>query len=92
MHVKPYYVEGTFYFTSKYLNSNKSHHGRDRMAVGLITTYAISAYHHGCCEFEFGSGRGAQYYVIEFVSNLGQVSGFLWVFLFPPLIKLTNLI
>jgi hypothetical protein len=25
---------------------------RDRMVVGFITTYAISAYHHKCCEFE----------------------------------------
>jgi hypothetical protein len=25
--------------------------GRDRMVVGFITTYAISAYHHWCCEF-----------------------------------------
>jgi hypothetical protein len=23
--------------------------GRDRMVVGFTTTYAISAYHHGCC-------------------------------------------
>jgi hypothetical protein len=27
-------------------------HGRDRMVVGFATTYAISAYHHWCCEFE----------------------------------------
>jgi len=26
--------------------------GRDRMEVGFTTTYAISAYHHWCCEFE----------------------------------------
>jgi len=25
--------------------------GRYRMVVGLTTTYAISAYHHICCEF-----------------------------------------
>jgi hypothetical protein len=24
----------------------RRHHGRDRMVVGLTTTYAISAYHH----------------------------------------------
>jgi len=24
---------------------------RDRMVVGFATTYAISAYHHWCCEF-----------------------------------------
>ena len=32
--------------------------GRDRMVVGFTTTYAISAYHHWCCEFESRSGRG----------------------------------
>ena len=26
--------------------------GRDRMVVGFTTTYATSAYHHRCCEFE----------------------------------------
>jgi len=30
--------------------------GCDRMVVGFTTTYAISAYHHGCCEFESRSG------------------------------------
>ena len=62
--------------------------GRDRMVVGFITTYAISAYHHRCCEFESRSGRGVQHYVI-FVSDLRQVGGFLRVLRFPPLIKLT---
>ena len=42
-----------------------------------ITTYAINAYHHWCCEFESRSGRGVQHYVIKFVSDLGQVGGFL---------------
>jgi hypothetical protein len=32
--------------------------GCDRMVVGCTTTYAISAYHHWCCEFESRSGRG----------------------------------
>jgi hypothetical protein len=32
--------------------------GRDCMVTGFITTYAISAYHHWCCEFESPSGRG----------------------------------
>ena len=31
--------------------------GRDRMVVGFTTTYAISAYHHYCCEFELRSWR-----------------------------------
>jgi len=30
--------------------------GRYRMVVGLTITYAISAYHHWCCEFESHSG------------------------------------
>jgi len=29
----------------------------DRMVVGFITTYAISAYHHKCCECESRSWR-----------------------------------
>ena len=60
--------------------------GRDRMVAGFITTYAISAYHHWCCEFESRSGRGVQHYLIKFVSDLGKVGGFLR---FPPLIELT---
>ena len=57
--------------------------------LGFTTTYAITAYHHWCCEFESWSGRGVQQYVIKFVSDLRQVCGFLWVLRFPPLIKLT---
>ena len=49
------------------------------MVVGFTTTYAISAYHHWCCEFESRSGRGVQHDVIKFVSDLWQVGGFLWV-------------
>ena len=60
--------------------------GRDRMVVGYTTTYAISAYHHWCCEFESRSGRGVQHYVIKFVSDLRWVDGILR---FPPAIKLT---
>jgi len=30
------------------------------MVVRCTTTYAISAYHHWCCEFESRSGRGVQ--------------------------------
>jgi len=32
--------------------------GRNRMVVGFTSTYAISAYHHWCCEFGSLSGRG----------------------------------
>ena len=59
---------------------------RYRMVVGFTTTYASSAYHHCCCEFESRSGRGVQHYVIKFVNDLRQVSGFLR---FPLSIKLT---
>jgi hypothetical protein len=40
-------------------------HSRDRMIVWFTTTYAISAYHHCCSEFESRSGRGEQHYVIK---------------------------
>jgi len=33
-----------------------------------------------------------QHYVIKFVSYLRQMGGFLWVFQFPPSIKLTTMI
>jgi hypothetical protein len=48
------------------------------MVVGYVTTYAISAYHHRCCEFEPRSGEvySIQHYVIKFVSHLKQVCGF----------------
>jgi hypothetical protein len=51
------------------------------MVFGFTTIYAISAYHHWCCEFESWSGRGVQHYmyVIKFVSDLWQVGGFLRV-------------
>jgi len=61
---------------------------RDRMIVGFTTTYAISTYHHWCCEFESRSGRCVQHYVIKFVSDLRQVDGFLLVLRFPPPLKL----
>ena len=54
--------------------------------------YAISAYHHWCCEFESRSGWGVVHYVIKFVSDLRQVSGFLRILRFPPPIKLTTTI
>ena len=41
----------------------------DRMVVGFTTTYAISAYHHWCFEFEARSGRGVQQYVIKSETN-----------------------
>jgi hypothetical protein len=84
---------GKFYSTSADCNklswSTGENHGRDRMVVEFTITYAISAYHHWCCEFESRSGRGVQHYVIKFVSDLRQVSGLLWVLRFPSPIKLT---
>ena len=53
------------------------------MVVGFTTTYAISAYHHWCCEFESRSGRDVQHYVIKFVSDLRQFGDFLRVLRFP---------
>ena len=49
------------------------------MVVGFTTTYAINAYHHWCCEFETRSGDvySEQHYVINFVSVMQQVDGFL---------------
>ena len=66
--------------------------GRDRMVVGLTTTYAISAYHHFCYGFKSRSGRGVQHYVIKFVSDLRQVSVFIRVIRFPPPIQLTAMV
>jgi len=66
-------------------------HGRDRIVVGLITTYAISAYHLKHCEFESRSGKvySIHHYVIKFVIDIRQVSGILRVLWFPPPSKLT---
>ena len=52
---------------------------RGRMVVGFTTIYAVSAYDHKRCEFEPHSGEvySIQHYVIKFVSDLGQVGGFL---------------
>ena len=50
-------------------------------------TYAISAYHYWCCEFESRSGQGIQHYVIKFVCQW-LVTG-LW-FSLGPLASSTN--
>jgi len=41
----------------------RDHSSHDRMVVGFTTTYAISTYHHWCCEFESQSGWGVQHYL-----------------------------
>ena len=64
------------------------------MVVGFTTTYAISVYHHYSCEFEFTHGdvNSIQYDVINFVSDLREVGGFLEILQFPPPIKLNDMI
>jgi hypothetical protein len=47
--------------------------GRDRMVVGFTTTYAISAYHHWCCEFESRSGRGVHYVIKIIIMHMDAV-------------------
>jgi hypothetical protein len=61
--------------------------GRDCLVVGFTATYAISAYHHWCCQLESRSGRGVQHHAIKFVSDLRKVGGFLGFLRFPPSIK-----
>ena len=47
-------------------------HGRDRVVVRFVTTYANSAYHHQNCEFETCSGElsSIQHNVIKFACDL----------------------
>ena len=72
-------------------HSVKGRRGRDRIVVGFIATYVISAYHPYRCEVESRSGEvyWIQRYVIKFVSDLRQVGSFLRVLWFPPPITLT---
>ena len=61
-------------------DSHQFHHtGRDRMVVGFVITYAISAYHRWRCEFESRSGEvyQIQHYVIKFDNDLRKVGVFL---------------
>jgi len=62
------------------------HRGHDCMVVGFITSCAINAYHHYHCEFKSCSGKvySIQHYVIKYVSDLRQVSGFLHQYNWPP--------
>ena len=53
-------------------------------SMAFTTTCATGAYHHWYCEFESRSGWRVQHYVIKFVSDLGQIGGFLRVLRFPP--------
>ena len=51
---------------------------RDRMVVGFTTTCAIGGYHLESCDFDSCSCEvcSIQHYVIKFVSDLRQVSGY----------------
>ena len=63
------------------------------MVFGFTATYAISAYHHWCCEVE--SRSGCRWDVLDTslcVSDLRQVGGFPLVSRFPLPIKLTTTI
>ena len=68
--------------------------GRDRMVVRFtlpvqsvpITTNVVS------WKPVHGEVYSVQQYVIQFVSDLRQVGGYLWVLWFPPPIKLTTTI
>jgi len=77
-----------------YSHSCWCHHGRDRMVVGSTSTCAISAYHTKVVSSNpvHAEVYSIQHYVIKFVSNLWQVSGFLHVLQFPLPIKLTTTI
>ena len=57
--------------------------------VGLITTYATSAYHNSRCELDSRSDDvySILHYVIKIVSDLRQVGGFLR---FSPPVKLIS--
>ena len=56
--------------------------GRDHMVVGFtIYNYVVSS---NCVH---GEMYLIKHYVIKFVSDLRQISGFLWILWFPPRIK-----
>jgi hypothetical protein len=59
------------------------------MVVGVTITYAIII---DVVNFESDHDDGVQHFAIKFVSDLGQVGGFLWFLRFPPPIKLTTTI
>jgi hypothetical protein len=46
------------------------------IVVGFTTTYAVSSYHHWCCEFESRSGRSVQHYVIKIYDRSVVFSGY----------------
>ena len=62
------------------------------MVIGFTTTYAISATEVMSSHPAQARLYSVQHYVIQFVSDLRQVVGFLGVLWFPPPIKLTAMI
>ena len=78
----------SIYFLSQ--NPKRGRRGRDRMVVGYTTTYAIMPITTEVVisNPDQGDVYSIQHYVINFVSDLRQVGGFLWVLQFSPSIKL----
>jgi hypothetical protein len=69
VYIVKHYVFGLLFFS---IQDNET------LVIGFATTYAINVYHHWYCGFDSRSRRGV-HYVIKFVSDMRQVSGFLWV-------------
>jgi hypothetical protein len=76
------------------LNNVSKFRGSSWSYGSFTTTCEISVYHHLSCASNLVHGKvySIQLYVIKFVSDLQQVSGFLWELQFPPPIKLTTTI
>ena len=72
---------------SSFHDVKRDRRGRDHIAVGFMTTYAISAYGHKSCEVESRSGEVCS--IQGFFSDLRLVGGFLRVLQFPPPMKMT---
>ena len=53
-----YYKHANYWTPDVVSSIDRGRHGRDCMAIGFTTTYAISVYHHKTCEFESRSWRG----------------------------------
>ena len=84
----------TTHIPSHYRNWGRHGHNHDRMVVDLqlpvqsvpTTTKTESS------NPDYNEVYTLQHYVKKFVSDLQQVSGFLWVLWYPPSIKLTTMI
>jgi len=65
---------------------------RDKITINVVS---LNPTHGEVCPIQhYAQGEVCliQHYMIEIVSDLRQVSGYLWVFRFPPPIKLTTTI